>query len=58
VAETVQAFADGSTVVRRDVFRGSVWSAKPFRAVSDTGDVLALAVWPGVEMLAPTTWIE
>ncbi|MGW5361733.1 DUF402 domain-containing protein [Actinopolymorpha pittospori] len=26
--------------------------------MQDTGDLLALARWPGVEGLAPTTWIE
>lgn len=40
--------------MRRDVFRGKVWTATPFRVVSDASDVLALAVWPGVERLAPT----
>jgi hypothetical protein len=49
-------FAQGATVVRRDVFRDRVWSATPFRAIRDTGSELLLACWPGVEMLAPTTW--
>lgn len=48
------AFATGSTVVRRDVFRGRVWTATPFRVVSDSRDLLALAVWPGAGRLAPT----
>lgn len=43
----------GSTAVRRDVFRGKVWTATPFRVVEDAGDVLALALWPGVRRLAP-----
>ncbi|MET9020365.1 DUF402 domain-containing protein [Actinopolymorpha sp. NPDC004070] len=47
-------FATGSTVVRRDVFRGRVWTATPFRVVSDNGDLLALTVWPGALRLAPT----
>jgi protein associated with RNAse G/E len=49
-------FAEGATVVRRDVFRDKVWSATPFRAIHDTGSELLLACWPGVEMLAPSTW--
>jgi protein associated with RNAse G/E len=51
-------FPQGSTVVRRDVLRGKVWSAAPFRVIQGTGTVLMLACWPGVEMLAPTTWIQ
>ncbi|GAA2756542.1 DUF402 domain-containing protein [Actinopolymorpha rutila] len=47
-------FATGSTVVRRDVFRGKVWTATPFRVVSDSDDILSLALWPGVARLAPT----
>jgi hypothetical protein len=52
------AFPKGSTVVRRDVFRGQVWTAAPHRVIRDTSAELVLACWPGVEMLAPTTWIE
>jgi len=52
------AFPEGSTVVRRDVLRGKVWTAAPFRVIRDTGTELVLACWPGVEILAPTTWIE
>ncbi|MFD2080110.1 Protein of unknown function [Actinopolymorpha cephalotaxi] len=51
---TDRAFATGSTVVRRDVLRGKVWTATPFRVVSDTRDLLAVAIWPGVSRLAPT----
>lgn len=51
-------FPDGSTVVRRDVLRGKVWTAAPYRVIRDTGAELMLACWPGVEMLAPVTWIE
>jgi Protein of unknown function (DUF402) len=48
------AFVPGSTAVRRDIFRGQVWTATPFRVVSDSSDLLAMAIWPGVEGLAPT----
>jgi hypothetical protein len=51
-------FAEGSTAVRRDVLRGKVWTAAPYRVIRDTDRELMLACWPGVEMLAPTTWIE
>ncbi|MGF7238966.1 MAG: DUF402 domain-containing protein [Frankia sp.] len=51
-------FAPGATVVRRDTLRGQIWTAAPHRVVEDDGHELLLACWPGVEMLAPTTWIE
>lgn len=51
-------FAEGETVVRRDVFRGKVWTATPNRVIRDDDDRLVLACWPGVIGLAPTTWIE
>ncbi|MDH6708258.1 hypothetical protein P3T27_004997 [Kitasatospora sp. MAA19] len=50
-------FQPGTTVVRRDVHAGRVWTAMPQRVVDDTGHVLSLAYWPGIESLAPTTWI-
>jgi Protein of unknown function (DUF402) len=49
-------FELGSTVVRRDVLDGQVWTAAPHRVLTDSGDELVLACWPGIEMLAPTTW--
>ena len=52
------AFAAGTTAVRRDVLRGRVWAAAPHRVVRDSGGELVLAYWPGIESLAPTTWIE
>jgi protein associated with RNAse G/E len=53
-----ERFAAGATAVKRDVLRGKVWTAAPHRVVEDTGDNLVLASWPGVEQLAPTTWIQ
>ncbi|MFF2751328.1 DUF402 domain-containing protein [Kitasatospora sp. NPDC058048] len=50
-------FRPGTTVVRRDVHAGRVWTAMPQRVVADTGHVLTLAYWPGIESLAPTSWI-
>jgi hypothetical protein len=52
------AFAEGSTVVRRDMLQGKIWTASPYRVIRDTGAHLALACWPGVEMLKPATWIQ
>lgn len=51
-------FPAGSTAVRRDVLRGRVWTASPYRVIRDTGAELVLACWPGTEMLKPATWIE
>ncbi|GAA2839989.1 hypothetical protein GCM10010441_75380 [Kitasatospora paracochleata] len=50
-------FRPGATVVRRDVHAGRVWTAMPQRVIDDTGHVLTLAYWPGIESLAPATWI-
>jgi protein associated with RNAse G/E len=57
-AAAVPTFPEGTTVVRRDTLRGKVWSATPYRVIRDTGAELAVALWPGVEMLSPSTWIE
>ena len=50
-------FDVGQAVVRRDTFRGRLSSAWPARVVHDSGDELAWATWPGVEILASTTQI-
>ncbi|MER5642152.1 DUF402 domain-containing protein [Kitasatospora sp. NPDC002227] len=50
-------FQPGTTVLRRDVHADRVWTAMPQRVIDDTGHVLTLAYWPGIESLAPTTWI-
>ena len=53
-------FAEGTTVVRRDMVRGKVWTAAPLRVVHDDGPggELLLAHWPGIECRVSTTWIE
>jgi len=51
-------FEPGASIVRRDVFAGRVWSVCPGRVMSDDGDELAFACWPGVEMLAPEPFIR
>jgi hypothetical protein len=48
----------GATAVRRDTRHGKVWTAAPHRVLADDGDTLVLAMWPGVRMRSPTTWIE
>ena len=35
-----------------------VWTATPNRVINYSGSELMIACWPGVEMLAPTTWTE
>jgi hypothetical protein len=49
-------FIEGSTVVRRDVLDGKVWSAAPFRVITDSGGTLVMACWPGAENLASSTF--
>ena len=34
-----------------------MWTAAPFRVIWDD-EALVLACWPGIESLAPTTWID
>lgn len=53
---TEPPFPIGSTAVRRDVLRGKVWTATPNRVLADADGVVVFACWPGVRMLAPTTW--
>jgi hypothetical protein len=50
-------FAAGSTVVRRDVLDGRVWTAVAHRVLADDGHQLSLACWPGCPSYVPTTWI-
>ena len=52
-----ELFPPGATVVRRDVFRGRVWSATPKRVIEDRGDSLVLARWPGVRLMGPGAWV-
>jgi hypothetical protein len=56
--ESVTTFPSGSTVMRRDVYRGQVWSAAPYRVIEDSGTTLTIACWPGAVLMAPTTWVE
>jgi hypothetical protein len=51
-------FANGDTVIKRDVRNGRVWYAQPHRVLRDTGDELLLAHWPGIVDLSPTFWTE
>lgn len=54
----MRLFDIGQSVVRRDVYRGKVWSAQALRVVQDDEDGLVGACWPGVPSLAPTLWIQ
>ncbi|MFF2819582.1 DUF402 domain-containing protein [Kitasatospora cineracea] len=54
--ESPVPFARGTTVVRRDVHRGKVWSAQPHQVISDDGTLLEIGYWPGIRALVPTTW--
>jgi Protein of unknown function (DUF402) len=54
----MRRFEPGETVVRRDVFGGSVWSAHALRALEDRADALVTACRPGAETLMATTFIE
>lgn len=59
MADEQTGFAEGATVVRRDMVRGEVWTAAPLRVVHDRpGRELLLTHWPGIEGRAPTAWIE
>jgi hypothetical protein len=51
-------FRSGERVVRRDVFRGAVWSATPQRVLRDDTNGLVVAHWPGVRCLAPSPWVR
>ncbi|WP_327373042.1 DUF402 domain-containing protein [Streptomyces sp. NBC_01216] len=54
----MKRFAVGETVVRRDVYRGKVWSAHSLHAVSDTDEALVAGCRPGAHGLGPTSWVE
>lgn len=51
-------FAEGTTITRRDVLDGRVWTAAPHRVLSDDGTRLILVTWPGTVGYTPTTWIR
>ena len=54
----MRRFQPGQTAVRRDLFRGQVWSAHAMRVVQDADDALVVACRPGAEALAARTYIE
>ena len=51
-------FKPGSTVVRRDVRDGKVWTAAPHRVLTDDGTRLVLVTWPGIAGYTLTNWIR
>jgi hypothetical protein len=54
---TPPPFGVGTTVVRRDVLNGRVWTAAAHRVLHDDGQKLVLVSWPGTVGYALTTWI-
>ncbi|MBO3736727.1 DUF402 domain-containing protein [Actinoplanes flavus] len=51
-------FETGSTVVRRDVRDGKVWTAAPHRVFADDGTRLVVVTWPGTAGYALANWIR
>ncbi|SEM68287.1 DUF402 domain-containing protein [Streptacidiphilus jiangxiensis] len=54
----MERFEPGETVVRRDLFRGRVWSATALRVVEDTDQALVTACRPGAEAMASRTYVQ
>lgn len=48
----------GSTVVRRNVFRGRLLSAVPCRVIEASDGLLAIARWPGVVGWWEKSWVD
>ncbi|WP_371781674.1 DUF402 domain-containing protein [Streptosporangium subroseum] len=55
---TAVRFPSGATAIRRETYGGRMLTAAPHRVIHDTGDEIALACWPGIRSLVPTTWID
>jgi hypothetical protein len=55
---TPAVFEPGSTVVRRDVRDGKVWTAAPHRVLADDGHQLILVTWPGTAGYTLANWIK
>jgi predicted RNA-binding protein associated with RNAse of E/G family len=56
--ETETLLPVGSTAVRRDVFRGRVWTEAPVRVLAADGDSVRIALWPGVVTMAAEKFVE
>jgi hypothetical protein len=54
----VRVFGVGETVVRRDVYRGRVWSAQALRVIEDTDVALIAACRPGAQALWPSLYAK
>ncbi|HTJ68018.1 MAG TPA: DUF402 domain-containing protein [Actinospica sp.] len=48
----------GSTAVRRDVFRGRVWTEGPARVLASDGASVLATLWPGVSTRAAARFVE
>jgi hypothetical protein len=54
----MRSFDVGETVVRRDIWRGRVWSEQALRVVEDSGSALVTACCPGAEALWPSLYAQ
>ncbi|TLS45386.1 DUF402 domain-containing protein [Streptomyces montanus] len=52
----MRSFAVGETVVRRDVYRGRVWSEQALRVIEDTDTAMVTACCPGAEARWPSLY--
>ncbi|MFH8476208.1 DUF402 domain-containing protein [Streptomyces sp. NPDC018000] len=52
----MRRFGIGETVVRRDVYRGRVWSEQAMRVVADTDEALVTACCPGAGRRWPSLY--
>lgn len=57
VTETESLLPVGSTAVRRDVFRGRVWTEAPVRVLAADRGSVRTALWPGVVTLAAERFV-
>ncbi|MEV6345835.1 hypothetical protein [Actinoplanes sp. NPDC051851] len=55
---TSPRFPAGSTIARRDMLDGRVWTAAGHRVLADDGTHLQFVLWPGTRTYSPTTWID
>ena len=58
MTETETLLPVGSTAVRRDVFRGRVWTAAPLRVLAADRESVRTALWPGVATRAAARFVE
>lgn len=54
----MRVFDVGKTVVRRDVYRGRVWSEQALRVIEDTSAALVTACRPGAQARWPSLYVK